>query len=455
MVLRLGLLREVLILAALGVATVGVASPASADPMHHEAAAPAATPQSPPPANFSLDEPLTLDELVAGVLTRNQSLVAMAAAVEAARAHAAQAGALDDPMASVMIAPLSLGGGVPFGYEVRGTQRIPYPGKRALREDVARGEAAIAAGNLAAARLELAVRAAELYADYYLNARALEVNTEHIALLGELKDVATARYAAGLAGQQAPIEAEVEAARMLHHEIELRAAKREIVAQLDALLHRPTDAELPAPPAELAIDLSAAMEHAARADTAVVNRPELAAAAAAVAAREGELALARRARQPDFDLMAGYSSMWDTREHRFTVGVGLNLPIRRSRLRAQVAEALSRRDEAQAELERTNDTVRSEAVAAAAHREEMAHLVVLYRERVLPAASDQVAAARASFESGEEPMLGVIEAERSLRDAQLQYHEAVAGLLRTSAALARSKGEIPSLTTPAAPPAER
>jgi len=78
------------------------------------------------------------------------------------------------------------------------------------------------------------------------------------------------------------------------------------------------------------------------------------------------------------------------------------------------------------------------------------HLIELYRDRVLPAARDQVAAARVSFESGNESMLGLIEAERSLRDAQQQYHEAVAGYVRAQAAVARTLGELPGTAAAAA-----
>jgi outer membrane protein TolC len=132
--------------------------------------------------------------------------------------------------------------------------------------------------------------------------------------------------------------------------------------------------------------------------------------------------------------------------------VGINLPVRRERRRAEVAAAQARLDESTAELQQLTDTLRAAAVAADAHRQEMTHLVELYHDRVLPAARDQVAAARASFESGHESMLGLIEAARSLRDAEQQYHQAVAGLARALAVAARTLGELPGHQAPAGPP---
>ena len=64
------------------------------------------------------------------------------------------------------------------------------------------------------------------------------------------------------------------------------------------------------------------MEHAP--PSAAVERPELRAQRAVIAARQAELELARRGRQPDFEAMAGYNSMWDTPEHRWMVGLGLD-----------------------------------------------------------------------------------------------------------------------------------
>lgn len=407
--------------------------------------------------DLSLGPTLELAELVAAVLERNASLAASEAAVRAMRATAEQATKLEDPTARAMLAPLSFGGGAPLGYEFQASQMIPYPGKRHLRGETARNEATAAVEDLQAARLDLAAEAASLYADYYLNSREVEINAEHLALLRVFQQVATARYAAGLVPQQAPLQAEVEAARMLHHEVELRATQQRLVARMNALLHRPASSPLP-PPAKLEPRVEAAMDHGAPQAAAGAGRPELRALRARVAARQADLELARRGRYPDFEVMAGYSSLWDVKEHRWSVGLGINLPIRRERIRAEVAVAQARLDQAAGELEQRSDELDAEAVIAAADRQEMAHLVELYRDRVVPAARDQVAAARASFESGEGSMLDLIQAERSLRDAQQQYHEAVAGYVRAGAAVARSLGElaggqqIPAAPTP---PGER
>ncbi len=162
---------------------------------------------------FAGSSVLVRPALVAAVLERNPSVAAARAGLRAARERPAQAGALDDLMVSGGFAPLSVGaGGVAFGQEVEVAQALPYPGKRRWRARAAAEEAEVMGEDLAALSLAHAARAAELFDDFYLVHRALEINAENVALLIELQRVATARYAAGLVPQQDPRRAESELA---------------------------------------------------------------------------------------------------------------------------------------------------------------------------------------------------------------------------------------------------
>jgi outer membrane protein TolC len=72
-------------------------------------------------------------------------------------------------------------------------------------------------------------------------------------------------------------------------------------------------------------------------------------------------------------------------------------------------------------------------------------VLALYQSRLLPAARDQVEAARASFETGESSFLALIDAERNLRAVRLGREEARRELSRSHAELQRAIGEIPGL----------
>src|SRR5262245_35263119 len=127
---------------------------------------------------------LSRGALVQQVLERNPSLRAARYAWRAALARYPQATALDDPTLASRIAPRSIGAsGVDEAYSLELSQALPFPGKLALRGQAALGEAEAAGSDFAAVRSRLALMASLLYDDYYVAARSLALNGEHIELL--------------------------------------------------------------------------------------------------------------------------------------------------------------------------------------------------------------------------------------------------------------------------------
>jgi outer membrane protein TolC len=228
----------------------------------------------------------------------------------------------------------------------------------------------------------------------------------------------------------------------------LHADRRVIVARLNALLHRPPGSALPPAPAELAT-LSRAGEviHAAAPERleehAIAQRPEIAAAIADVRARAAEVSAADLAGYPDLGIMGSYNSMWGDEEHRWMTGLSVSLPLWRDRVRGAQAESEARLAVAKRNLQALQDQVRSEVRQAYERATEAHHIAELFVSRLLPAARDQLRAARAGVESGIDSFLSLIEAEKNLRDVELGYEEAQANLDRRLVALARQLGCLP------------
>ena len=395
---------------------------------------------------------LDRDILVQAVLDRNPTLQAARHAWEAALERIPQATSLDDPMLSYSFGPLSIGSDdARYGQVARLSQRFPFPGTLRLRGEVARAEADVARHGYQAARLGLAYMAALLFDDYYYVQRAIEINEEHVSLLEDFKRIATAQYASGTAAQQDPLQAEVEVAHLLHRRVVLAAAREVLVAQINALLHQRPEAPLPPPPAALPRPGPEAAETAELQEEAVRERPELRAAASAIEAREAAVDLRELAFRPDFELMSSYNSMWGTSDHRFMVGLGVRLPLRRGRIRASVAEAHARLDQARSQRESLEDDVRSEVQQAGARLGEARHVVELHLSRLLPAARDQVQAALSGFRAGRNSFLALIEAERNQRTIRLGLESALAGYDRARARLDRALGRIPGAAGPPEP----
>lgn len=389
---------------------------------------------------------------VRAVVRRNPSIEAARSGWRAAVARVRSSGSLEDPMVTVQIAPLSIASSAaPLGYGASISQRLPWPGKLALEESVARAEAEAAKSDFEAMRRELALAAATLYDDYFVAVRALEINAQHVALVRELKAAALAQLTSGRASAQDPLQAEVELTHIEHATVVLTAQRDVTVAQMNELLHRDPALPLPPPTNELALPNAPDAAEAKRlGDDAVTKRPEIAAARLRARAEQARRERAERESYPDVMVETSYSSMWAMPEHRWMVGLGFNLPLQRGRRAGGVEEADAARARYESEVASLSDKTRAEVVVAMKRLEEAHHVVALFGERLVPVARDQVDAARAGFVTSRNDFAAVVAAERNLRSVELDYQTARATFDRRRAELDRALGRMPGLDDGAA-----
>ncbi len=386
--------------------------------------------------------------LIEAVLRRNPGLAAARSAWSAALARYPQETALEDPMLDGSIGPDSFGSdAVDPGFRIGLSQALPFPGKRGLRGERALAEAEASSQEYAAEQLELAATASLLFDDYYLAARACEQNARHLALVEELSQAALARYESGRASQQDSLLAEAEAAELLHRKIALETSQRRAAERINALLHRFPELPLPPPPAALAVPTEVKLDAAALTQRALTENPELRAARARVEAREHAVALARREYFPDFTVSAAYDRFWQETPLQPVLGLALNVPIQLGRRSGALDEAQAELHRARSETQRQEDEVRLSVARAVDRLREAHHLVELARDRMLPVSRDRLAASRAAFESGQGSFLELVDAERSLRRAELDYESAVVTLWRRHVELDRATADIAVLTS--------
>ena len=246
----------------------------------------------------------TLDRqaLVSAVLERNQDVAAARWAIDGAKARAQEVRELPNLSASYSFAPASpFASDVRYGQVAQVSQTLPWPGTLARRGEQADALADASTGDLEALRRELALAASQAFDDYAYVERSLAINREHLALLREFQEVATARYAAGLAPQQAPLSAEVEIAHLEHRDVVLTTDRQALLARMNALLHRDPRAPVPLPslgpdpiPQMPEVPVSVLIQ------LALARRPELTAARSRVSAQETGVALARLEGKPSF-----------------------------------------------------------------------------------------------------------------------------------------------------------
>jgi len=378
--------------------------------------------------------------LVEAAVAANRDVEAMRQAFRAAVEAVPAATAFDDPMASYTLAPLSIGA-VRFGQRIALSQKLPYPGKRQYAGDIAVAEAEAARGDLHAMELAVAELASQLYDEAFLAARALEINTHHKKLIEQLRTVAAARVASGRGSTQDALQAEVELGLLDRERLSLEASQVSIAARINGLLHRDPSAPLPPPVPELAVPAAPASVGTLERE-AVEHRPTKAIAEARLAGAEATVRGAERAFYPDVAVSAMYDGMAPMPQHRWMLGLAIDIPLQRGKRSAEVASARARVAQARAEIERTGDDIRVEVTVARRELVEALAAVELYDTRLVPAARAQVDAALAGFMTAQNDFTAVILAERALRDIELAAFRARALAWHGRAALDRAIGRI-------------
>jgi outer membrane protein TolC len=220
------------------------------------------------------------------------------------------------------------------------------------------------------------------------------------------------------------------------------------LAQMNDLLHRAPELPLPPPPQVLPPISTEGRPLVARqlAEQAAQRRPEIAATQQQAQAQQARAERAELESYPDLTLSTSYNSMWDMAQHRWMVGVGLNLPIQTERRAAAADEARAMSAQFSRDAERLSDAARTRVFIALKQLQESQHISKLYEERFLPLARDQVSAARTGFITSQNPFMAVVEAEKNLRALELDYQKARAEQDRHQGELEIALGRIPGLS---------
>ena len=411
----------------------------------------APVPLSDAPADAVLPAPraaageLSVEVLVQQVLARNPSLAQMTAAWQAASARYPQVISLEDPMFGLTLGPATYGSNtVEEAYRLEISQKYPFPGKLRLRGENALAEARAAGNEVDDVRLQLIESAKSAFYDYYLVARALEVNAESLRLLRDFRANASTRFQTGLVPQQDVLQADVEIGRQQERTRALERMRRVAIARINTLLDLPPDAPLPSAPREVA-EQNLLPDSGYLRTVALARRPDLQALANRIAAEQAALGLAYKEYFPDFEPFAMYDRfMGNTSDNRplaYMVGVKMNLPVRLARRDAAVAEAGAKLNQRRAELARLTDQVNFQIQEAYEQVRESQDIVRLYKQKILPDAKLNVDAAQSAYITGKIPFLSLIVAERDLVMLRDRYFEAVADYYRRLATLERAVGQ--------------
>jgi outer membrane protein TolC len=370
---------------------------------------------------------LVLPDLIKEALARNPELVAARQQWEASSQRIAQARALDDPTLSVhwWNFPQSFNVGRADNTIIGLSQKFPFPGKLALKEEVASRSAGITEQALRVKERDLIARVKGVYYDLFLDHKAIQIHHEQIDLLKQFVEIATAKFRAGTASQVDVLKAQVELST-LHQELPVLEQRQDTSqAKLNQLLDR--DPRFPLPPPQPPRDGRFERDLEELYGMAATARPELKAADLEVQRNERSHALARRQYYPDFDVTFQRFQNHQAQDG-FGAYLGVNLPFAfwaKPKYDAAVQEAAAGIVAARADRHALENMTRFQIRDLLAKVRAKWEVAVLYRTTVLPQAEQSVAAARAGYRAGRSGFLDLIEADRAWRGFQLEYYRAL------------------------------
>ncbi|MBI4800860.1 MAG: TolC family protein [Desulfarculus sp.] len=380
-----------------------------------------------------LDQPvLDLEALVKEATSQNPEIQAASKKWEALNEKPAQAGALDDPMLSLGIvnvpSSLNLRAEDMTMKEVGISQKLPFPGKRALMSEMALKEAQAAHEGIAEKTQRVAREVKGAYQDLSHVHRALEVAQRNKDVLESLVKIVESRYSLGQAAQTDLLKAQVEVSKMTDEIIMLGERKKAVEARLNALLARPTGAPLGRPAQPLGRRLGVGLEYLRQA--ALDNNPTLRSMRRMVQAKATAQELAKADYYPDFTLRFAYGQRDNgedvERKDMLTGMVEINLPIwREAKLERKQAETKADTAAAEAQWEAMRNEILYMIAETHAMLSRGERQIELYQGGIIPQARLQVDSNLRTYAGGRAEFMALLDSQMALYKFELDYHLAL------------------------------
>lgn len=371
-------------------------------------------------------DPVPLTALIEEEQQKNFDIQAAIHEYRAASSGVKGAGALPDTQ--LMLQHLSVGSPRPFaGYTnsdfayigIGASQQFPWPGKRALRSEVAAFDAeSVRAQSVVVSRTVIEQLKLAYFKLAYLQ-QTLGVLLRDDKLLGEMEQIAESRYRVGQGNQAEVLKAQLQHTRILQEITMHHREAGQMQAQLKQLLGRAQDSTdiVTEPLRERVLPSSADLLEGVR-----QHNPEVAFRQQVAKRNEKQVELARKEFRPDFGLEYMYQNTDRKFRDYYMLTLTVTLP-NRGRRRAELAAATEHQQtaasELSAEIQRRLAEVQSQYVAAQTSGEQLK----IYREGLIPQADATYRAALAAYQTNRQDFGTLLSSFRDLLDFEEQYQK--------------------------------
>lgn len=331
------------------------------------------------------------------------------------------------------------------------SQTLPWFGKLSDREKIAAKGAAVYRFLHEAQKADVIQKLKIAYYSLAYIDRALDITEEDISVLQHYETLARARYAQGFGLQQGVVKLQAEITRDRNRLEELKKQRVDLEAVLNSLRDFPSDAPVEKPLPGRKPEVPIVDDDLYRIGRN--NRPEIQAALLQIEKNEKRIQLAKKNYWPDFTVGAGFTNVTGRSDpagilnppdqngkNIYGFSVGINIPIRRRKYDAAVAEAT---EDKIASREGYRDAVNSmeAAVRAIGFRvETLERQISLFENTLLPQAEQALRSTEAAYSTGEVGVLDLLDSERVLLDVRLSLEKFNSDYMKALADMERAIG---------------
>jgi cobalt-zinc-cadmium efflux system outer membrane protein len=379
----------------------------------------------PESATIESESPLTLRQALALALKHNPELSAYSQELRASEAAVLQAGVLPNPVFDVTVDNLTnsrLRNDGDRTTTIQIGQLIELGGKRASRITLSETGRDLAKWDYEAKRIDVLSRISQYFIDVVAAQRGQALAGETLQLAQQVADAVGKRV---LAGKVSPIEETKARLALSSAQIEREQAARQLAAARSRLAamwnnsnpqFRYADADLekfgPLPDYKLLAER-------------VSNNPDLARWSSEVARRQASIDVERAKAVPDITLSAGLRRFSQFDDHAYTVGISIPIPVF-DQNRGGILEANRRLDKSIDEQRAAASRLQTELSQIFHRVSAIRSEIDMLRTSILPGARSAYDGVTKGYQLGKFGVLDVLDAQRTLYQAQSQYLKALA-----------------------------
>lgn len=305
------------------------------------------------------------------------------------------------------------------------SQKVPFPGKRQLRSEVAASQAQADSLMVQDKAHEVRAKVIQAYWGLALARAGFETTAKSKAAWEQVIKVAETRYATGQGLQAEVLQAQVELGNYLDRQFQWQQRQETFKAELNALRNQPPQTPLPTPaplrPRPFTLKVGDLLEWAQ-------ENPKLQALKAGIDKQEKAVALAKKDYFPDFTFQTAYGLRENKGEMKradmFTGAVMVNLPIwHASKIKPKIREEEAKENAAKGAHQAAYNQLQAAIQDRHAKLKRLSQQAILYEKGIIPQARQAAESSLAAYRVGALDFARLTQNFLALYNAELQWLE--------------------------------